>query len=262
MNSRLLTSAWYSLVTRITGPGLAPLALDLFEMPETGPLVIVSSHVSWTDHLALGTVTALRRSQPLAFLSHNRFHRHAAVRALWHRPLLSLPVDGGQTEASLASCRTILGRGGAVCVYPTGRLLAPTVPGSFRPGAFRLARETEAAILLVGIAYGPKAKLAPRWMTNTPTVAFELMPRESVAAMTSGELLMRAEQRVIALEARVAAAGEADFDEARQQWVEWAEQLDVRSATALRVSDSYNLRSRGRLTRATATWAARTRASA
>ena len=262
MRGNFSVSAWYAVLTRLTGPAIAPLPLDLFEMPEDGPLVIVSSHVSWADHFALGMLTAVRRGQALAVLSHVRFHRHAIVRALWHRPLGSLPVGGGHTEASLATCRAILADGGTVCVYPTGRLLEPTAPGSFRRGAFELARTSDAPMLCVGLAYAPKAAFATPWAPRTPTVAFELLSRESVKTVSCAALVAHAEQRVMALELHAAAADESATRAARGRLADWAQQLDKRSDATLRMSEAYILRSRGHLARTTAAWADRTRAAA
>lgn len=138
---RIATSllAWIGYRTR---------TVDSANIPTSGPVVMAPNHFSNLDHFFMGQATRrqvqfMAKSQvfkgPFAWIC-----RHGGV----------FPVRRGRRdERSFEVVRAILGRDGTICVYcEGGRSRTGKLAGSAKPGIGRIALETGAPVVPVGIA--------------------------------------------------------------------------------------------------------------
>jgi len=115
--------------------------------PRTGPVIVVSNHVSDLDPLVVGT--ALRRR--VRFMAKEELFRVPVLRA-WVRACGAFPVRRGEADrGALRTALGILSDGGILVMFPEGtrgegRALRPP-----EPGAAMLALRTGAAILPVAL---------------------------------------------------------------------------------------------------------------
>ena len=116
--------------------------------PRSGPLLIVSNHVSDLDPLVVGV--ALRR--PVRFMAKSELFRPPLLR-WWVSACGAFPVRRGEPDRqALRTARTILEQGGALVMFPEGTRgsslydLRPP-----EPGAALLALRTGATVLPVAV---------------------------------------------------------------------------------------------------------------
>jgi 1-acyl-sn-glycerol-3-phosphate acyltransferase len=116
-------------------------------VPAWGPVIFAANHPSYFDPIVLT-------------LGQKRSIRFFAIAALLDIPVLGwivrkfgiLPVvRGGDNEASVQKALRVLGRGGAVGIFPEGRRSLQPIMGDVRPGVGRLAIESGAAVVPVTI---------------------------------------------------------------------------------------------------------------
>jgi 1-acyl-sn-glycerol-3-phosphate acyltransferase len=116
--------------------------------PASGPLLIVSNHVSDLDPLVVGT--ALRRR--VHFMAKVELFRPPVLR-WWIRACGGFPVRRGEADRqAFRTARTILEQGGALVMFPEGTRasnLHDLRPAE--PGAAWLALRTGAIILPVAV---------------------------------------------------------------------------------------------------------------
>lgn len=183
----------------------------------------------------------------------------------WHRPMRSLPVGTSEvTKASMTTARAILHEGGTVCIYPTGRIECPTSRGSFRAGAFRLAQQTEAQILCVGmwhyrqarvpwLSRGLPARLGTTTEFGISDAAFAVIARDIIETLPCGQLTALGEATVQELEIQAASTGPGELAASLHELESVSQALRGRASIAIRVAASYELRRRSALV----TWLAR-----
>lgn len=131
------------VVARVARPPLrAWLGLSVSgALPESGPVVVASTHTSHADAVALGVAT----QRPLTFLGSD--HLPAVLRALGMLPVTRGAADRG----ALDRCLGVLGDGGALVVFPEGgrsrdgRVYRP------RSGVARLATAAGCPVVPAGV---------------------------------------------------------------------------------------------------------------
>lgn len=154
---RLYRPSW-TVLSLLAGTFSLRLIIGLENLPDDGPLLIASNHVSSWDHCLL--VSALDR--PLTIMAKSE---------LFHFPLSRLrssigafPVRRGMgDEDALVTARTVLGGGGVVLIYPEGSR-SKTGPASSHPklGVGKLALETGAPVAPAAIYWRPRAGIRRR----------------------------------------------------------------------------------------------------
>ncbi|QLY33405.1 lysophospholipid acyltransferase family protein [Nocardia huaxiensis] len=136
----LRTLAWSNFV-RVTVIGRELV-------PETGPVIVASNHISMLDAVFLWG--ALRR-RAVAI----------AMAELWSWPVVGwlvrrlgqIPVvrrDSESGQDAMAQAEQILRHGGVLIIYPEGRLVAPCENEPYKPGVAKLALATGVPIIPVG----------------------------------------------------------------------------------------------------------------
>ncbi len=121
-------------------------------LPATGPVIVVSNHISNFDPPSLGHY----------LIWHGRWPRALAKSDLWKVPVIGrlaratgqIPVQRGTERAkdALIHAREALAAGACVVIFPEGTITADpdTWPMTPRPGAARLALETGVPVIPVG----------------------------------------------------------------------------------------------------------------
>lgn len=110
-----------------------------------GGLIVASNHRSFLDPFAIGGALPWRR--PLNYVAKvELFERR------WQGWLLSrlggFPIRRGESdEDSVETARTVVERGGAVCIFPEGTRIRRGAPAEPRRGVGRLALETGAPVI-------------------------------------------------------------------------------------------------------------------
>jgi 1-acyl-sn-glycerol-3-phosphate acyltransferase len=114
-------------------------------VPETGPVILVSNHTNaLVDGLVIGgclrrpltlTAKSTLAKKPLLDI----LMRAAGVIALHRRQDIGQGADMTANEPALARLRALLGRGGAVCLFPEGKSYSEPGIQPFKTGAARIA---------------------------------------------------------------------------------------------------------------------------
>jgi len=124
------------------------------KVPTSGPLVLVSNHVTFVDALVI--VAALRR--PVRFVMEQRYFRlpivHFVCRTAGAIPIASRRTAPSVVEQAFDAVAHALAAGDIVCIFPEGRLTTDGDVAPFRPGIERIIARTPVPVLpmaLVGL---------------------------------------------------------------------------------------------------------------
>jgi 1-acyl-sn-glycerol-3-phosphate acyltransferase len=100
-----------------------PTVTGLDNVPESGPVILASNHVSFADSLVIPIVAPRK----VVFLAKSDYFRGGGIKGnlqkAWFEGMGMLPVDRDDSKAALASLDTalqVLGRGEAFGIYPEG----------------------------------------------------------------------------------------------------------------------------------------------
>jgi len=161
-------------------------------IPESGPAIVASNHVSYLDPLALAYV-ADRRHRRVRFLAKRELFAKRGLGALL-RGAHQIPVDRGTAHAaaSLDGAVAALAQGECVAVFPEGTISLDLEPMAGKSGTARLAAESGVAVTPVGL-WGLQRVLykgrKPAWRWGVAEVAVVgepvvVAPGEDVPAAT------------------------------------------------------------------------------
>lgn len=136
----LLIHAFYRL--RIRG---------LENIPERGPALLASNHVSFADALVISA--ACRR--PIRFVMDRGIFRIPVVNWVF-RGMKAIPIaprkeDPETFERAFAEIARELRAGHLVCIFPEGRLTPDGELGEFRPGIMRALEETPVPVVPIAL---------------------------------------------------------------------------------------------------------------
>jgi 1-acyl-sn-glycerol-3-phosphate acyltransferase len=143
-------------------------------IPTRGGVILASNHVSYLDPLTLAFV-ADRRGRRVRFLAKAELFEVRGLGALL-RAGHQIPVYRGTADASgaLSAAVTALARGESVAVFPEGTISEDFEPMRGKSGTARLAQESGAAVVPVGL-WGSHRILTkgrkPHWQWGVPQVA-------------------------------------------------------------------------------------------
>ena len=174
-------------------------------LPETGGLIVLSTHQSHLDPLLLG-LAADRRLSSLARSSLYRFKPFGAVITA----LDAIPID--REASAVAAMKVVIRRlqdGAAVIVFPEGTRTATGRPGEIRSGFALLAKKARVPIVPVAIvgAYEcwPRTRLLPR--TGRIRLEFgRVISADEVASLDERTLVATCSDGLNVLDARARAA--------------------------------------------------------
>jgi 1-acyl-sn-glycerol-3-phosphate acyltransferase len=118
-------------------------------VPRTGPVILASNHLSVIDSILLPTVI----HRQIYFLAKDEYFRRPLKRALM-RGLNQIPVNRSGGRASLMALDEavpVLRSGNALGIYPEGTRSADGRLYRGRPGVAKLALDTGATLVPVGV---------------------------------------------------------------------------------------------------------------
>lgn len=125
-----------------------PVYIGFEQIPATGPVVIVSNHVSYADGLIIAA--ALRR--PVRYVIDGVIYRLPLVHYFMTlaRAIPILPRRDS-VEAALRDIAAGLAAGDAICIFPEGQLTYTGSLGRFRPGIEHIIRQTPVPVYPVAL---------------------------------------------------------------------------------------------------------------
>ena len=180
---RVLTSllAWVGYRTR---------TIDSANVPTSGPLIFAPNHFSNLDHFFMGQAT--RRK--VQFMAKSQLFSSGPMTYVYMHGGVFPVRRGRRDERTFEIVHAIMGRDGTVCVYcEGGRSRTGRLADTAKPGIGRMALETGAPIVPVGIAGSQAVRNWKRLGFPRVTVKYgEAMRWEQVAEPT------RAQQQAVA----------------------------------------------------------------
>ncbi|MFN8015493.1 MAG: lysophospholipid acyltransferase family protein [Acidimicrobiia bacterium] len=122
-------------------------------LPKSGPVILVSNHISFIDPFALGYL-ARRRKRQIHFLAKSELFKNKILRK-YFLACGQIPVNRQSENAkdALIYARQSLENGHVVGIFPEGTMPLDLVQLPIKTGAIRLAQDTGAPIVVVG-AFG------------------------------------------------------------------------------------------------------------
>ncbi len=120
-------------------------------IPERGPVIVASNHVSYLDPLTLAWV-ADRRGRRVRYLAKSELFDKRGLGTLL-RAAHQIPVQRGKADAAgaLTAAVDALAEGECVAVFPEGTISLDLEPMRGKSGTARLAREAGAPVVPVGL---------------------------------------------------------------------------------------------------------------
>jgi 1-acyl-sn-glycerol-3-phosphate acyltransferase len=119
----------------------------LEHVPEDGPAVLVSNHVSFVDALVIAA--ACRR--PVRFVMDHRIFGIPLLNFVFRTgraiPIASGKEDPGLLERAYDEIARALEAGDLVCIFPEGRITDDGEMHAFRPGIQRIIERTPAPVV-------------------------------------------------------------------------------------------------------------------
>ncbi len=147
--------AVYSLAKGVFYPGLRYGLKWKMEgtdrIPETGPVLLASNHISYLDPLTLAYVANARRRHVRFLAKAELFDKRGLAPLL--RGAEQIPVERGSANAAdaLRGAIDALARGECVTVFPEGTISLDLEPMAGKSGTARLARASGVAVTPVGL---------------------------------------------------------------------------------------------------------------
>jgi 1-acyl-sn-glycerol-3-phosphate acyltransferase len=164
---------FYWVVKAILGPILRivfrPWADGTENVPRTGPAILASNHLSFSDHF----FAPLPLPRKVVFLAKSEYFTGRGLRGLVSRAFVGgvggIPVDRSGGEASERALRTglrVLAQGKLLGIYPEGTRTPDGRLYRGKTGVARLALEARAPVIpcamIGGFEFQPPGKITPR----------------------------------------------------------------------------------------------------
>jgi 1-acyl-sn-glycerol-3-phosphate acyltransferase len=221
------------LLRRPLRHGLRWTVEGIERIPEVGPALLASNHVSYLDPLVVAYLADLRGRRVRILAKAELFEKPSLAWAL--RQLGQIPVERGSATSvsSLDAAAEALGGGELVVVFPEGTISKDLEPMAAKTGTVRLARAAGVPVVPVGL-WGAHRILTsgrkPRWRTGVAEAAVVGEPLHFVTSDNPREASDRLMAAICAQVARARelypqqpATGEDDW------WVRGPESAKLRS---------------------------------
>jgi 1-acyl-sn-glycerol-3-phosphate acyltransferase len=125
---------------------------NLERIPETGPALLISNHVGFTDAMVIAA--ACRR--PIRFIMESSIFEIPVLSTIF-RGMKAIPVASAKEqpevyERAFTTVARELRDGHLVCIFPEGRLTADGEIAPFRPGMLRILKETPVPVVPMSLS--------------------------------------------------------------------------------------------------------------
>jgi len=151
----LLYEVTHAVVPPVAKAVWRPHVEGLDKVPQTGPVIVASNHLSFADSLVIPIVAPRK----VVFLAKQDYFTGTGVKGAlsrgWFSGLGMIPVDRDDTRAALASldiALEVLGRGEAFGIYPEGTRSRDGRLYRGRTGVAHLALTSGAPVVPVGLS--------------------------------------------------------------------------------------------------------------
>ena len=155
-----------------------PWAEGVENVPRTGPAIIASNHLSFSDHF----FAPLQLPRKVVFLAKSEYFTGSGLKGVisktFFRGMGQIPVDrtGGEaSERALATGLRVLAAGHLLGIYPEGTRTPDGRLFRGKTGVARLALEAKVPVIpcamIGGFEFQPPGRIAPR-LTVRPGVRF------------------------------------------------------------------------------------------
>lgn len=141
-------------------------ARGLYRVPESGPAVLVSNHVSFMDPLLIGGSV----QRPTRFVMYHRIHDRFGLKWLFRLagaiPIAPAKEDPECLDRAYAAIDEALARGELVCIFPEGGLTPDGRITDFKPGLQRILEKRPVPVIPLALEglWGSVFSRAPgRW---------------------------------------------------------------------------------------------------
>jgi 1-acyl-sn-glycerol-3-phosphate acyltransferase len=163
---------FYWVVKAILGPFLRlfrPWAEGTENVPRTGPAILASNHLSFSDHF----FAPLPLPRKVVFLAKSEYFTGRGIKGLFSKAFFSgigqIPVDrsGGEaSERALATGLRVLAAGNLLGIYPEGTRTPDGRLFRGKTGVARLALEAKVPVIpcamVGGFEFQPPGRITPR----------------------------------------------------------------------------------------------------
>jgi 1-acyl-sn-glycerol-3-phosphate acyltransferase len=162
------------LLRRPLRHGLRWTVEGIEHLPEDGPALVASNHISYLDPLVVAYLADLRGRRVRNLAKAELFEKRSLAWAL--RQLRQIPVERGSATAvsSLEAATEALEQGELIVVFPEGTISRDLEPMAAKTGTVRLARATGVPVIPVGL-WGAHRILTsgrkPRWRRGVAQAA-------------------------------------------------------------------------------------------
>ena len=119
----MLYEVIHTVLPPIAKAAWRPRVTGLEHVPDTGPVILASNHLSFVDSVVIPILVPRK----VVFLAKSDYFEGAGVKGTavrwWFEGIGMLPIDRDDTKAAMASLDTaleVLGRGEAFGIYPEG----------------------------------------------------------------------------------------------------------------------------------------------
>lgn len=152
-----MSEGWYRVANglgrlAIRGLGVTVRWTGLEHVPETGPVLLASTHVAYPDFVFLGRATGTRGRYVRFMCRHDVWDTWCAgpMSRMRH-----IPVDREAPAGAYLTARRLLREGEAVCAFPEAGISYSYTVRSLMRGVASLARETSVPVVPVAL-WGPQ----------------------------------------------------------------------------------------------------------
>ncbi|MGD9956529.1 MAG: lysophospholipid acyltransferase family protein [Candidatus Nanopelagicales bacterium] len=194
-----------------------PRIEGLAHLPETGPVIVASNHLSFADSMVIPIVSPRK----VVFLAKESYFTGTGVKGAitrgWFEGIGMVPVDRDDTKAALASldiALDVLGRGEAFGIYPEGTRSLDGRLYRGRTGVAHLALTSGAPIVPVGLVgterLQPVGARVPRLARVTVRFGAPIRPGRRFEGMPAGAARRALTDEVMAAIARLSGQVVAD----------------------------------------------------
>jgi 1-acyl-sn-glycerol-3-phosphate acyltransferase len=165
----------------------------LEHVPDEGPVVLVSNHVSFVDALLIGGVCR----RPVRFVMDHRIFKIPVLSFVFRTgraiPIAPQKEDAALMERAFDEVARALAEGDVVCIFPEGRLTNTGEMSAFRPGIERIVERSPVPVVPLALKglwgsffsrQGGPAMRRPfrRFWSRVELVAGSPVPAEQVTA--------------------------------------------------------------------------------
>jgi len=174
-------------------------------MPQTGPVLLISNHQSYFDPPLIGVASGFR---PFRQMARATLFRNPLF-AWLIRLMGSIPVDRGAADmASMRACIEVLNRGNGLLLFPEGTRTLDGKTGRFANGIMVLIRRAKPKILPVAIEGAfdvwPRGKPRPRLFGRIGVMLGEPIDAQTLLDMKPDEALAHLQNTIETMRLEIA----------------------------------------------------------